>query len=143
MTALSQNLERAYASNEQTPLQTIEIIHSSLTGGVLRYVRAYSSLTATLEDASTVVFTALGFNIQLPERGTDGRQDLSIALSNISNNAYQQIEAAINANRTTEEKATIKEIKQEKINRATTDCVMRQTAKKGLLDRISYFYLKI
>jgi len=101
-------LERAYASNESTPLLTIEFLHASLTGGALRLVQAYSDLTATLEDATTVTFTAAAIDIQLPEISTDGRQDLSISIDNTNNVAWDQIKAVTIANRITESKIICK-----------------------------------
>lgn len=101
---MSEALEQAYASNTQTPLHTIEFSHSGLSGGVLRLVRGYSSLTATLEDSSTVTFQASGFAISLPEKGTDGKQDLQIQLDNVSLEAYQQIKAAKDQSRVSNEK---------------------------------------
>ena len=104
MTALNQ----AYASNSATPLNTIEFIHSSLTGGELRLVQAKYDLDATLEDASNATFTAAAIRIQLPSRSTDGRQDLEFVVSNINNVAWQQLSLALEANRTTEEKIICK-----------------------------------
>lgn len=104
MTALNQ----AYASNKGTPLHTIEFLHSGITGGALRLVQAYSDISATLEDASTVTFTATALGISLPSRGTDGRQDLRIQIDNVSLIAYTEIKAAKTATRTTAEKIICK-----------------------------------
>lgn len=95
-------LERAYASNANTPLLTLEFLHSSLTGGALRLVKAYSDITATLEDSTSVTFTSAGIILDLPERSTDGRQDLQIGLDNTNNLVWQQIKAVVVANRTSE-----------------------------------------
>lgn len=97
---MSDALKRAFASAEQTPLLTVEFSHVSF--GTLRYVRANSDLTATLEDSSTVTFSKAGIDLTFPPKTTDGRQDLSISVSNVSNAVYQQIEAAVNQNRTSE-----------------------------------------
>lgn len=104
MTALNQ----AYASNTSTPLNTLEFLHSGFTGGALRFVQAYADITATLEDSSSVTFTALGFGISLPARSTDGKQDLRIQLDNVSLLAYTEIKAAKTASRSSKEKIICK-----------------------------------
>jgi hypothetical protein len=101
-------LEKAYASNTATPLHTLEFLHSAITGGALRLVQGYEDIEATLEDSSVVTFSASGFGLALPERGTDGKQDLRIQLDNVSLVAYDEIKAAKTATRTTEEKIICK-----------------------------------
>ena len=101
-------LDQAYASNTQTPLVTIEFLHSAITGGAIRLVQGYYDIAATLEDASSVTFTAIGMGFELPERGTDGRQDLQIQLDNVSNEVWTEIKAAKTATRTTAEKIICK-----------------------------------
>ena len=103
---MSEALEKAYASNTETPLVTLEFIHSSIT--TLRLVQAYQDITATLEDSTTVTFSAAAFGLSLPARSTDGRQDLTIQLDNVSETAYQAIKAVKAANRTTQEKMVCK-----------------------------------
>lgn len=101
-------INTAYASNSATPLLTIEFLHSSLTGGALRLVQAYYDLEATLEDSTTVTFSASGIGISLPEKSTEGRQDLNIQIDNASNLVWQQVKLVIDANRTSEEKIICK-----------------------------------
>lgn len=105
---MSDALKQAYASNTQTPLNTIELLHSGLTGGALRFVQAYTDITATLEDSSTVTFTAIGFGLNLPEKTTNGRQDLDIQIDGVSRQAITEIDAVISASRTTPEKLICK-----------------------------------
>lgn len=95
-------LERAYASNEATPLLTYEFSHASLTGGVLRYVSGFYDLSATLEDSSNVTFTAAAIQGPRPAKTTDGRQVLTIQIDNTSNAVFTQIKQVIDANRTSE-----------------------------------------
>lgn len=97
---MSDELKRAFASAEQTPLLTVEFSHSSF--GVLRYVQANSNLTATTENSEEVVFTKSGISLSWPEKTTEGRQDLNISVSNVGNAVYQNIALAIEQNRTTE-----------------------------------------
>ena len=105
---MSEALEQAYASNTATPLHTLEFLHSGLNDGARRLVRGYSDITATLEDSSVVTFQAAGFGISLPDKGTDGKQDLQIQLDNISLEAYQDISSAKAASRTSNEKIICK-----------------------------------
>lgn len=105
---MSEALEQAYAANTQSPLVTVEFLHSAITGGAIRLVQGFYDITATLEDASSVTFTAIGMAFALPERGTDGRQDLQIQLDNVSNEVWTEIKAAKAATRTTEEKIICK-----------------------------------
>jgi hypothetical protein len=102
MTAIA----RAYASNEATPLDTLEFSHSSIS--TLYLVRAYEDLTATLEDSTEVTFLKSSISVQLPERSTDGQQSLNLQLDNISNDVYLQLSAVQDSMRTSDEKAIIK-----------------------------------
>lgn len=96
-------LNKAYASNTETPLETYEFIHSSFTSGVLRLVKSFYDLSATLEDASSVTFTAAGINSRLPEKSTDGSQSIELTLDNTDGVAWTQLDLAVTANRTTNE----------------------------------------
>ncbi len=102
MTAIA----RAYASNEATPLNTLEFSHSSIT--TMYFVQAYDDLTATLEDSTEVTFLKSGLGIQLPERSTDGQQDLQIQIDNLSNQVYETLRTIQLSMRSTDEKAIIK-----------------------------------
>lgn len=101
---MSEELEKAYASNTATPLNTIRIKHSGIAGGSIDLVQGYYNITATLEDSTVVTFLASGFGIKLPNRSTDGRQDLQITLDNVSKEAWTQISAAKVASRSAQEK---------------------------------------
>lgn len=102
MTAIA----RAYASNEATPLETLEFSHSSIT--TMYFVRAFYDLTATLESSTEVTFVRSGLGIQLPEKSTDGQQELQIQIDNLSNDVYQTLSTIQNSMRSTDEKAIIK-----------------------------------
>lgn len=99
-------LEQAFASNTETPIFTIELSHSSF--GTLRLARAYFDLEATLENSSTVIFTAAGIDLGYPEKSSDGRQDLAINIDNTSNEVWTKISDVITANRTSSEKVICK-----------------------------------
>lgn len=101
---MTEALEKAYASNTDTPLDTLEFLHSSLPGGALRYVRGVHPITATLETSEIVTFSPAGFAVNLPERGVNGSQNLDIQFDDVSQTAWQSLHAVITANRTTQEK---------------------------------------
>jgi len=101
-------IAQAYASASQTPLDTIEITHSGLTGGVQRFVSGYTDSFATLEDSSVVRFTAIGANIKLPDRGTDGGQSIQFGFDNTSRVPSNEIKSLINASRSSKESPTLK-----------------------------------
>jgi hypothetical protein len=101
---MSEALETAYASNEATPLVTVEFAHSAFDGGYIRLVQSFYDLTATTENSETVTFNKSGINLSLPEKTTDGRQDLRIEIDNVSNAVWTEIKKAVTANRTTQEK---------------------------------------
>lgn len=105
---MSEALEQAYASATETPLETYEFSHSALTDGVLRFVRGRYDLSATLEDSSVVTFTAAAMETRLPQKTTEGRQDIEITLSNVDNTAWQELDAVITANRSSDEKIALK-----------------------------------
>lgn len=105
---MTTELEQAYASNTETPLETLEFTHSALTDGSMRFVRGYRDLEATLETGSTVTFTASGIDVTLPERSTDGEQNLTIAISNASNEVYQQLDLVQESMRLSDERAIFK-----------------------------------
>jgi hypothetical protein len=84
-TALKEALVEAYACapSNVAVLETLEVSHPSLPGGTLYLVKNLADLTFTLEDTSTQLFKACGFNITLPAAGDSGLQELNIAIDNI------------------------------------------------------------
>ena len=95
-------LQQAYASNTETPILAFEFIHSAFTGGVLRYVQ--SSTDKNLEG---VVYTAFSISALLPKNDSDGTQQLTINIDNVSHEVYQQLNAVIVANRSVNEKVRV------------------------------------
>jgi hypothetical protein len=96
---MSAMLQTAYASASETPLSTYRIVNPNLTGGARLFVNSKSDLTATLEDSTQVTFEKAGVAEILPKKGVDGRQDLTIQLSNISREAWNDIKKIVAANR--------------------------------------------
>jgi hypothetical protein len=101
-------IAQAYASASETPRDTIEISHSGLTGGVRYFTSGYTDLTCTLEDATEVTFTAIGANIKLAERSTEGKQELLFAFDNTSREASDEIKNIIAASRVSKEAPILK-----------------------------------
>lgn len=131
-------LERAYASNEETPIHTLEIIHSGLTGGVLRIAQSFSDVSATLEDSTSATFTAAGINILPPEKSTDGGQELSIEIDNSANDVWPEIQAAVTATRTTAEEIVCKyRAYLLSDTSAPAGGVLRLIIRSGTIDRVS------
>lgn len=97
--AVSELLKQAYASAADTPLYTLRLLHSGLTGGARAFVQGQFDITANLENGSPVTFEAAGMTLSLPQKGVDGRQDLNFELENVSRVAYQEIKRVIAANR--------------------------------------------
>lgn len=54
--------------------------------------------TATLETLAEVTFIASGMDIALPDKDTSGQQTLRFAIDNVTGQAQQAIDAAIEAN---------------------------------------------
>lgn len=101
-------IQRAYASNSETPILTLEISHSGLTGGVLRFARSHADLVATLEDSSTVTFSRSGMGLSFPQRSVNGKQDLNFQLDGVSREVLTEVKQVISANRAASEKAICK-----------------------------------
>ena len=93
-------LQQAYASATEQPVYTIRLVHSGLTGGARSFVQGKYDVVATLETAAVVTFQKTGMAINLPQKGVNGRQDISFQLSNVSREAWNEIKAVIAANRT-------------------------------------------
>ena len=101
-------IAQAYASASETPRDTIEILHSGLSGGAARFVSGYTDLTCTLEDSTTVTFTAIGANIKLASRSTDGNQELLFGFDNTTREASDKLKQVINASRVSKEVPALK-----------------------------------
>ena len=94
-------IEIAYASNNETPIDTVEFTHSGLTGGVLRLAKSYTDLVT--EESTPLTFTASGLLITKPEKSVDGKPYMTIQADNTNNYAYEQIALVIAANRSSQE----------------------------------------
>ena len=99
-------LETAYASNDATPLTTLELSHSAIS--TLRFVQGYYDLEANLETGQLVTFAKSGLGVQLPSRSTDGQQELQIQIDNLSNDVYRALSTIQSSMRQTDERAIIR-----------------------------------
>ena len=90
-------IETVYASapSDQVILATLEILVPG--EDPIRVVAAYEDLTATLETAETVTFTAGPFEYKEPSKDTRGQQTLTFAIANVSGEAQKAVEAALDA----------------------------------------------
>ncbi|MCL1126437.1 DUF1833 family protein [Shewanella surugensis] len=95
---MSQVLQTLYASApvDEIPIHTLELKNSAFDGGTIRLCQGFDNVTAKIEDVSErVTFTASGFGISLPQRAMKGQQDLQFQLDNVSGEAAQQVDAAV------------------------------------------------
>lgn len=88
-------IERVYASApaDQVVLATLEILVPSFDP--IRVVAAYEDLTSTLETAETVIFKAGPFEYREPRKDTSGNQTLTFAIANVTGEAQEAVEAAL------------------------------------------------
>ena len=100
-------LAEAYAGNTETPILTVEIKHSALTGGVLRLVQGVEDLTATIPSVGGVTFTAAGIDILVPSKDSEGTQQLTINIDNVSNMIYAEMIKIVTANRSSQEEVEV------------------------------------
>lgn len=99
-------LEIAYASNNETPIDTIEFSHSGLSGGVLRLAKSFTDLVT--EESPALTFSASGLLITLPEKSVNGKPYINIQVDNTNNSAYEQIALVIATNRSSQEEVVCK-----------------------------------
>jgi hypothetical protein len=85
----------ASAPAAEVLIPTIEIRHASIPPVYL--CTGFSDVTATLENDSTVTFTACGIDIALPEKDASGNQSLVFAIDNITGEAQRFVDAALAA----------------------------------------------
>lgn len=88
-------IETVYASapSDQIILPTLEILVPGEEP--IRVVAAYEDLTATLETGETVTFQAGPFEYREPRKDTNGQQNLSFSIANVTGHAQEAVEAAL------------------------------------------------
>ncbi|MCL1123607.1 DUF1833 family protein [Shewanella surugensis] len=96
---MSQVLQTLYASapTNDFPIHTLELSHNAFNDGVIRLCQGFDDIEAKLETGEQVGFMASGFAVSLPKRSLRGQQDLQFQLDNVSGEAAQQVDAALDA----------------------------------------------
>ena len=93
MTILATIYASAPASEVLIP--TIEIRHASMPSVYI--CTGFENITAITEDAEEVTFIATGLDVSLPEKDSSGNQTLAFAIENITGEAQQFVDSALEA----------------------------------------------
>lgn len=90
-------LETLYASGGQAEIiPTLELSCPAWASPVY-LCHGFTDTTATTEAGATVKFTASGFSAALPKRDNSGNQTLTFAIDNVTGQAQQLIDQALDA----------------------------------------------
>lgn len=90
-------LERVFASSgTEVVIPTLEITCDAWAAPLL-LCNGYENHTCTTEDARSLTFLASGIQVALPKRNTSGTQILTFAIDNVTGQAQQLIDAALEA----------------------------------------------
>lgn len=88
-------LERIFASaGTEVVIPTLEITCSAWAAPLL-LCHGYEDHTCTTEDARVLTFRASGIEVALPKRDTSGTQVLTFAIDNVTGEAQQLIDQAL------------------------------------------------
>ena len=84
MSSYSAAIKEAFATAKSNIaiIDSIEVSHPSITSGSLYLVNDLEDLTLTLETGVPILFSATGFQIQMPAKTEQGFQDLTILIDN-------------------------------------------------------------
>ena len=97
---MSKILQTVYASapSNQIPIHTLTLEAPSLPSGVLRWVQGSEDESMGLENnGGIVLYKALPFGVSLPDKSLRGNQDLQFQLDNITGEALQHLNKALDA----------------------------------------------
>lgn len=97
---MSQVLQTVYASapSDQIIHHTLTLEAASFPLGVMRWVQGYEDEYMGLENnGGTVLYEALPFGVSLPDRSIRGNQEIQFQLDNITGEALQYLDVALNA----------------------------------------------
>lgn len=90
-------LERVYASGgSEVAIATLELTCPAWSESIF-LCRDYEDLVATTEDGRDVVFQASGIEVALPKRDNSGDQALDFAIDNVTGEAQQLIDQALDS----------------------------------------------
>lgn len=89
-------LEQVYASGGDVLLNTLELSCSAWAEPIL-LCDGFEDQACVTEDGRAVTFIASGIAVALPARGTSGGQTLTFAIDNVTGEAQQKVDAALEA----------------------------------------------
>jgi hypothetical protein len=95
-------LAEARASNTEQPILTVEIRHPILASGAIRFVQGVDDFIGFIPGVGNAQFDKSGINVVLPSKDSQGTQQLSIRLDNVSNAVFLEMRKIVEANRTTQ-----------------------------------------
>lgn len=89
-------LEQVYASGGDVLINTLELSCDAWAESIL-LCDGFEDHACMTEDGRAVTFMASGIAVELPDRGTSGGQKLTFAIDNVTGEAQQKIDAALEA----------------------------------------------
>jgi hypothetical protein len=89
-------LDQVYASGGDVIIPTLELTCTAWAGPIL-LCNGFEDQTCVTEDARTLVFIASGIDIALPAKTNQGNQTLTFAIDNVTGEAQQKIDQALEA----------------------------------------------
>ncbi|WP_312800358.1 DUF1833 family protein [Pseudomonas sp.] len=90
-------LERFYASGgSEVAIATLELSCPAWDNPIY-LCKDYEDLTATTENGDVVTYLACGMDVSLPKRDNSGDQSLNFAIDNVTGDAQQLIDKALDA----------------------------------------------
>lgn len=89
-------LDRVYASGGDVIISTIELTCPAWAGPVL-ICNGFEDQEVTDENSIVKTFIAAGIDVALPKKNTQGAQTLTFAIDNITGEAQQKIDQALEA----------------------------------------------
>ena len=89
-------LEQVYASGGDVILPTLELTCDAW-GEPILICDGFEDQTCVTEDARTLTFIAAGIDVALPKKTNSGAQNLTFAIDNVTGEAQQKIDQALEA----------------------------------------------
>lgn len=90
-------LERVYASGgPEVAVATLELSCDAWADSLL-LCQGFEDQVFTTEDARTLTFQAAGIDVAIPKRDNSGAQTVGFAIDNVTGEAQQRIDAALEA----------------------------------------------
>lgn len=89
-------INQVYASGGDVIISTLELQCSAWSDSV-RICNGFEDQTVTDENSTVKTFSAAGISVALPKKNTQGGQTLTFAIDNITGEAQQRIDQALDA----------------------------------------------